>query len=379
MDDAIEPDTKDWTWVLERPCPECGFDASGVLPADVADRIDDSAPVLVAALAQPGAAVRPAPATWSVLEYGCHLRDVHRVFEERLALVLDRDDPEFANWDQDATAVDDDYAGQDPAVVSGELVAAAERVSAAYRRVEGADLGRTGIRSNGSRFTLETLAQYHLHDLVHHLHDIGWAGAAGRARATRFAYEHAGEQWGSAPASERVRDALAAFAGFLGTGARVLEIGSGSGRDALEMEELGLRVRRTDVTPTFVERLRDQGHTADLLDPLTDDLVDPAGPYDGVWANASLLHVDRDDLPVLLGRLASTVRVGGVLRLSLKQGDGAGWSTHGHVPYARHFTYWQPGALGQVLRESGWHPVEQVSGVAGQRAETWLETTAVKA
>lgn len=25
---AIVPDTKDWTWVLERACPECGFDAS---------------------------------------------------------------------------------------------------------------------------------------------------------------------------------------------------------------------------------------------------------------------------------------------------------------------------------------------------------------
>ena len=24
----IEPDTKDWTWVLDRPCPECGFEAS---------------------------------------------------------------------------------------------------------------------------------------------------------------------------------------------------------------------------------------------------------------------------------------------------------------------------------------------------------------
>ena len=27
---SIEPDTKDWTWVLERPCPECGFDAAAV-------------------------------------------------------------------------------------------------------------------------------------------------------------------------------------------------------------------------------------------------------------------------------------------------------------------------------------------------------------
>jgi len=26
---TIVPDTKDWTWVLERPCPECGFDTGG--------------------------------------------------------------------------------------------------------------------------------------------------------------------------------------------------------------------------------------------------------------------------------------------------------------------------------------------------------------
>ena len=26
---TIVPDTKDWTWVLERPCPECGFDTQG--------------------------------------------------------------------------------------------------------------------------------------------------------------------------------------------------------------------------------------------------------------------------------------------------------------------------------------------------------------
>ena len=26
---AITPDTKDWTWVLQRPCPECGFNTQG--------------------------------------------------------------------------------------------------------------------------------------------------------------------------------------------------------------------------------------------------------------------------------------------------------------------------------------------------------------
>ena len=31
----ITPDTKDWTWVLDRPCPECGYDASTVAVADL--------------------------------------------------------------------------------------------------------------------------------------------------------------------------------------------------------------------------------------------------------------------------------------------------------------------------------------------------------
>jgi len=33
---SIEPDTKDWTWVLERPCPECGFDATAIAVTELA-------------------------------------------------------------------------------------------------------------------------------------------------------------------------------------------------------------------------------------------------------------------------------------------------------------------------------------------------------
>ena len=64
---------------------------------------------------------QPAPVAghWSALEYGCHVRDVFRRFDERLHLMLSETDPLFANWDQDATAVEDDYAGQDPVVVAG--------------------------------------------------------------------------------------------------------------------------------------------------------------------------------------------------------------------------------------------------------------------
>ena len=199
-------------------------------------------------------------------------------------------------------------------------------------------------------------------------------------RATVAAYDASAGAYAVANpvVPDSVREAVAAFARRLPEGARVLEIGSGGGRDAALLDALGVRVRRTDVTPGFVTVLREQGHQAEVLDPLTDDLADPAGPYDGVWANASLLHVARPDLVTVLDRLRVVTRPGGVLRFSVKEGDGEGWSTHGSVAAARHFTYWRAGPLREVVAAAGWTAVEVEDGIAGKRQESWLEVTAVR-
>lgn len=187
------------------------------------------------------------------------------------------------------------------------------------------------------------------------------------------AYAEAGAQM-----PDSVRSDIEVFVVRLGAGARVLEIGSGGGRDARLMEELGLRVRRTDITPAFVDLLRRQGHAADVLDPLVDDLSSHEGPYDAVWANASLLHVARADLAKVLKRLAEVTRAGGFLRISLKEGDGDGWSTHGSISSPRHFTYWRADDLGMVVTDSGWSDVLVRSGIDGKRAERWLEVSALR-
>jgi hypothetical protein len=171
-DDPIRPDTKDWTWVLTRPCPECGFEPTSVHHTDVADRIRVDAAEWVARLAAPGVRDRPRPTVWSTLEYGCHIRDVHRIFNHRVRLMLDEDAPLFPNWDQDQTARADDYAAHDPAVVATELFDAASIVADTYTSVPADGWSRRGLRSNGSEFTVATIAVYHLHDIVHHAHDV---------------------------------------------------------------------------------------------------------------------------------------------------------------------------------------------------------------
>ena len=369
----IVPDTKDWTWVLERACAECGFDAADVEPADLPHELRTNAGAWAAVLGRPDVGRRPSPDVWSPLEYGCHVRDVHRTMQGRVALMLEQDAPTFANWDQDETALASDYAAQDPATVDVELVEAAGTVAGLYATVTPETAGRTGTRSNGSVFTVTTLGRYHLHDVVHHLHDVS---PDPRAATIRAYDEHAAAyREATVGAGAELRAALDSFAARLGPGASVLEIGSAGGRDAAALEAAGLRVRRTDVTPAFVSLLRAAGHSADVVDPLTDDLG-AAASYDGVWASACLLHVERADVPTVLRRLGEVTRAGGVLHVSLKEGDGEGWSSHGSVSAPRRFVYWREEPLRAALEEAGW-TVESVVRSVGHRDTTWLTATAV--
>ncbi|MCU1601313.1 MAG: DinB family protein [Frankiales bacterium] len=172
---AISPDTKDWTWVLRRPCPECGFDAAAVQPSDVGPHLRQAALDLCDALRRPDAAVRPDPARWSPLEYACHVRDVYRLYLTRLDLMLGQDDPLFANWDQDQTAVTERYDLQDAALVARELAEATDALTSRYAGLAGDAWDRTGRRSDGATFTVRTFSQYLVHDPVHHVWDVSHA------------------------------------------------------------------------------------------------------------------------------------------------------------------------------------------------------------
>ncbi|KQX66657.1 DinB family protein [Angustibacter sp. Root456] len=169
---TIPPDTKDWTWVLERRCPQCGLESASVALADVPDLLRDNAKAWADVLSRADAQARPEATVWSPLEYACHVRDVHRVFGPRYRQMLDADDPQFANWDQDVAALDGDYEHQQPSSVAGELSAAAQEAAELLAGVTPEQADRAGRRSNGSRFTVTSLARYHLHDVVHHLRDV---------------------------------------------------------------------------------------------------------------------------------------------------------------------------------------------------------------
>lgn len=173
---SIVPDTKDWTWVLARRCPECGLDVRSVDRGRIGAMIRTNAAAWVATRHRTDETWwqrRPDPQTWSPLEYACHVRDVHRIFAARLAVILTEDDPLWPDWDQNAAAIDRDYGAQSIDAVLSDLVKRAERIAAGYDILDDPQWQRPGRRSDRAHFTAESLARYHLHDVVHHLADIG--------------------------------------------------------------------------------------------------------------------------------------------------------------------------------------------------------------
>ena len=168
------PDDKDWTWVLETVCPECEYDVRDFDRTQIGAMIRTNAAEWEALLADGDAPLRerPDPQTWSPLEDAFHVRDVYELYDYRLSLMLEQDGPHYPNWDQDQTAVDKNYNAAEPRVVSTELVHQAEALASRFETVTGDQWNRTGYRSDGAAFTVDSFARYLIHDPVHHLWDV---------------------------------------------------------------------------------------------------------------------------------------------------------------------------------------------------------------
>lgn len=165
-------DTKDWTWVLDRPCAQCGADVSQIEASDIAPAIRALLPRWTGVLMSPGVRTRPDLQVWSALEYAAHVRDAFVVCAGRLARMLHEDDPVFADWDQDNAAIEGDYAALDPVCVADGLEMVGRQVASAYCALTPSQVQRVGRRSDGATFTVLTLGRYFVHDAVHHLHDV---------------------------------------------------------------------------------------------------------------------------------------------------------------------------------------------------------------
>lgn len=136
---------------------------------------------------------------------------------------------------------------------------------------------------------------------------------------TRYYRQFAAEFFDSTVAVDMspIRDR---FTAMLGSSARILDAGCGSGRDAKAFSERGFRVSAFDASPELAERA--SSHCGFPIDVRTFRDVDEVDAYDGIWCCASLLHVMPAEMPAVLTRLWNALAPGGVLYASFKHGTG---------------------------------------------------------
>ena len=113
---------------------------------------------------------------------------------------------------------------------------------------------------------------------------------------------------------------LSAFMADLPAQARVLDLGCGTGRSTAFMKEAGLRADALDASPEMAEIARTENGVDVTIGGF--ETLDAEGIYDGVYANFSLLHATKSEMPDHLARVSAALVPGGFFHIGLKTGTG---------------------------------------------------------
>lgn len=158
-----------------------------------------------------------------------------------------------------------------------------------------------------------------------------------------------------------------AFTQHLAHGARVLDAGCGSGRDAKAFHEMGYLVDAFDASSAMVELARQ--HTGLPVQLMTFSEIDGKAQFDGIWCCSSLLHVPSSELSTVMQKLADALKPGGVWYVSFKYGKGE------RVQGERRFTDLDEEGLRELLKAIPRMEIASLWATQDNRPdrdETWL-------
>jgi SAM-dependent methyltransferase len=159
---------------------------------------------------------------------------------------------------------------------------------------------------------------------------------------------------------------------------KILDLGCGPGRDLVAFQAMGHEVTGLDATPSFVEMAKQSaGCTVWEQSFLSLDL--PSNYFDGIFANASLIHVPRADMLRVLKNLHNALCDRGILVMSMVRGNYEGFSER-PTGY-RYVSGWEYETLAPKLVEAQFQILTHYyrpTGVAIEN-QSWLVLVAKKA
>lgn len=157
---------------------------------------------------------------------------------------------------------------------------------------------------------------------------------------------------------------------------RILDLGCGPGRDLVAFKAEGHEVIGLDATPTFVEMAQQTG--CEVWQQTFLDLDLPDGYFDGIFANASLLHVPQISMESVLQKLWQSLVEEGAIVLSMARGNQEGYVNR---PSGQRFvSYWEYETLAPLVQAAGFTLADHYYRPPGlpQDQQSWVVIVAVK-
>lgn len=156
---------------------------------------------------------------------------------------------------------------------------------------------------------------------------------------------------------------LKAFLAEAVPGGRILDLGCGPAFAAAAMKRAGFKVEAWDASPEMA-RIARHANDVDVRVAAFDDLSDIAR-FDAVYANFSLLHAPKADMPGHLARIARALKPGGLFHIGLKTGTGENRDAIG-----RFYAYFEDAELTRLVEAAGFRVIRRSTG-----EETGLDGT----
>lgn len=134
-------------------------------------------------------------------------------------------------------------------------------------------------------------------------------------------------------------------------GTRILDLGSGPGRDSAFFKEKKLKPICLDISQEMVKLCRQKNLEAVVGD--LENLPFQENSFDGVWAHTSLLHMPKKELPIVLNKIKNILNLDGLIYIGMKEGDFEGFLESDKYPGSkRFFALYSDKELREILNSS---------------------------
>lgn len=158
-------------------------------------------------------------------------------------------------------------------------------------------------------------------------------------------------------------------------GSKILEIGSGTGREARYIASKGFDITLSDGAESFVKYLRKLSHKTIQLNVINDPIVEK---YDMILANAVVSHFTPQDLQIVIKKIYNALNDDGIFAFSTKQGTGERWVNE-KFHLKRYIHLWKPAEIKKIAEDAGFKVVFFEHDIPGDlQSHTWINISVQK-